>query len=179
MFKKLSTLVIAAALLVGCERPAQANVVPEMDDFHWTAQMAAEKNIPIMIMFTAKWCEFCDILKNEVLNPMMRGGFYDGYAMYIRTVSIDSYTPLKFSATEEIDKRKFAEMYRAEITPTLIFVDSRGLPIADRIVGTMDTQLFAGMIHRSINQAYEKLGNPMRLPVKPEDMRRPLPGFPE
>lgn len=179
MIKSLGIFLLSVLMLVGCERTAQANNLKEMDDFYWISQQASQKNIPIMIMFTAKWCEFCDQLKRDVLNPMVRGGLYDGYAMYVRQVSIDSYTPLKFSASETIDKRKFAQMYRAEITPTIIFIDSRGLPIADPIIGNIDSQLFAGMIHRSINQAYEKLGNPMRLPVRPEDMRRPLAGFPE
>lgn len=179
MFKTIGAVLLVSFLLVGCERPAQANTIQEMDDFHWTAQLAAEKNIPIMIMFSAQWCEFCEQLKREVLNPMILGGMYDGYAMYIRQVSLDSYTDLKFSETETIDKRRFAGMYGADITPTLVFLDSRGLPIGDTLLGVSDIQLFAAMIHRSVNQAYEKLGNPMRLPPSPEDMRRPLAGFPE
>ncbi|WP_029933397.1 thioredoxin family protein [Thiomicrospira pelophila] len=179
MLKLIFTLVLSSLILAGCDREAQANNLKEMDDFAWTAQQAREKNIPIMIMFTAEWCDFCHQLKREVLNPMLLGGLYEDYAVIMRQVSVDSSAPLKFSDTETIAKQDFAKLYNADITPTLIFVDSRGLPVGDRIVGVSDTQLFAAMIHRSINQAYEKMGNPMELPASPEQMRRPLPGFPE
>lgn len=175
MLKVFSTIVLSSVLLMGCEQNAQANDLQEMDDFHYVAQMAQRDNVPIMIMFTAKWCEFCNQLKREVLNPMIRGGLYDGYAMYMRQVSLDMHSPIKFSETETIQKRQFGRMYKADITPTLIFVDSRGLPVADPIIGVADVQLFGGMIHRSLNQAYENMGNPMRLPAMPEQMRRPLP----
>ena len=110
---------------------------------------------------------------------MLRGGLYEGYAVIMRQVSVDASQQIKFSANENIAKNEFAKMYNAHVTPTLIFVDSRGLPVGDRIVGNFDTQIFAAMIHKSLNQAYEKMGNPMVLPTSPEHMRRPLAGFPE
>lgn len=179
MLKIIFTLVLSSLLLAGCDREAQANQLKEMDDFAWTAQEARDKNIPIMIMFTAKWCDFCHQLKSDVLNPMLRGGLYEGYAVIMRQVSVDSSQQIKFSSNENIAKNEFAKMYNAEVTPTLLFVDSRGLPVADRIVGTFDTQIFAAMVHKSLNQAYENMGNPMVLPTSPENMTRPLPGFPE
>lgn len=174
MRKLISVLFLSLFTLLGCERSAQANTLQEMDDFHYVAQQASQQNIPIMIMFTAKWCEFCNQLKREVLDPMIKGGLYDGYAMYMRQVSLDLHSPIVFSATETIQKRQFARLYNADITPTIIFVDSRGVPVGDRIVGVADVQLFGGMIHRSLNQAYENMGNPMRLPAMPEHMTRPL-----
>lgn len=181
MLRIIFSAVLLSFLSFGCSgsSQAQARTLQEMDDFHWIGQLANQKNIPIMIMFTAQGCEFCRQLKREVLNPMILGGLYDGYAMYMRQVSLDDYTPLKFSDEESIDKRAFARMYRAEITPTIIFVNSRGIPIAEKIVGVFDTQLFAARIHQAINQGYEQLGNPMELPTRPDDMTRPLPGFPE
>ncbi len=171
MLNRLLILLVTPFLLIGCDKTAQANTLQEMDSFYEVAQQAQRDNLPIMIMFSAEHCGFCIQLKREVLDPMMRNGMYDGKVMYMRQVSLDMHSPMQFSATETIEKRAFASMYRADITPTIIFVDSRGLPIADRLVGVFDTQLYAGMIHRSLNQAYEKLGNPLRLPATPEQMQ--------
>lgn len=175
MTKPIWALALTVFFLVGCEREAQANTLREMDDFHWVAQQARGDNLPIMIMFTAQWCEFCNQLKDSVLNPMIRGGLYDGYAMYMRQVSLDMHSPIKFSEEETIEKRAFARMYNADVTPTVIFVNSRGLPVAEPLVGTFDVQLYAGLIHARLNEAYQRMNNPMRLPTSPEDMRRPLP----
>lgn len=176
MIKLLTTLSVSLVLLVGCcDRQAQANTkLQEMDDFHWIAQQARADNIPIMIMFTAAHCEFCHILTDSVLDPMILGGLYDGYAMYMRKVSTDRHRYIKFNENETIGKRQFARMYNADITPSVIFVNANGIPVAEPLIGVMDSQLYAGLIHQRLNQAYERMGNPMRLPVSPEDMRRPL-----
>jgi thioredoxin-related protein len=175
MFKKWIAMLLAVGFLAGCDQKAQASLLPEMDNFHFVAQQAREKNIPIMIMFTAYHCEFCSQVDAAVLTPMIRGGLYDGYAMYMRKVSTDNSRQLVFSPSETLSKFDFARMYRADITPTVIFVDWRGLPVAEPLVGSMDVQLYAAMIHQRLNVAYERIGNPMRLPVNPEQMRRPLP----
>lgn len=162
--------------LGGCaDQQAHANKLQEMNDFHWTAQQARVNNIPIMIMFTAAHCEFCHQLERSVLNPMIRGGLYDGYAMHMRKVNTGMGDQIKFSDDETITKPNFARMYRADVTPTVIFVNSSGIPVADPLIGSMDVQLYASMIHQRLNQAYERMGNPMRLPVNPDQMRRPLP----
>jgi thioredoxin-related protein len=153
----------------------QASSLKEIDDFHYLSQQARSQNIPIMIMFTAAHCEFCHQLKREVLDPMIRGGLYDGYAMYMGQISLDRHRTLKFSETETIQKRQFARMYGYDITPTVMFVDFRGVPVAEPLIGVMDVQLYAALIHARLNSAYTKMGNPMQLPVSPEDMRRPLP----
>lgn len=174
MLKKWLAMLLAVGFLAGCDQKVEASLVPEMDNFHFIAQQARENNLPIMIMFTAYHCDFCSQVDEAVLTPMMRGGLYDGYAMYIRKVNIDD-GQLTFSPSETITKFNFAKMYRADVTPTVVFVDWRGLPIAEPLVGSMDVQLYAAMIHQRLNLAYERIGNPLRLPVSPEQMRRPLP----
>lgn len=167
--------VLTALLLTGCSsQQANAHKIQEMDDFHAVSQLAQETNIPIMIMFTAEHCNFCHQLERDVLNPMMRGGLYEGYAMLMRKVDLDHQHPIKFSDKETISTRNFARMYRAQVTPTVIFINAKGLPVAEPLVGTMDVQLYAGLIHQRLNIAYANMGNPMRLPISPDQMRRPL-----
>ncbi|SFR56411.1 thioredoxin fold domain-containing protein [Thiomicrospira sp. ALE5] len=173
MFKKLVAMALALGLLAGCSQKTEASQLVEMNNFHFVAQQARAKNIPIMIMFTAYHCEFCSQVDAAVLSPMVRGGMYDGHAMYMRKVSTDHSRDIVFSPEERLSKFDFARMYRADITPTVIFVDWRGLPVAEPLVGSKDVQLYAAMIHQRLNVAYERMGNPMRLPANPEDMRRP------
>lgn len=180
--QKLLLALAAALLIVGCESQAQTNqskTLQEIDDFSLVASEASNKNIPILIMFTAEDCGFCKQLKREVINPMLKGGLYDGYAMLMRQISVDSKVELLLPDGESVKKFRYARSHRAFATPTLIFVDAHGRQIGDPIIGTADTQLYAAMIHKSVNQGLTKLGNPMKLPVVPEAMTRPLPGFPE
>ncbi|UQB42307.1 thioredoxin fold domain-containing protein [Thiomicrospira microaerophila] len=172
--KKLLIFGFSLFLLAGCfDRQAHANM-QELSDFHWLSQQARANNIPIMLMFTGPHCEFCTQLERTVFNPMLRGGMYEGYALHMRKVS-ELHQEIRFNADERITKRNLARMYRADVTPTVIFVDSRGIPVAEPMIGSMEVQLYLGMIHQRLNQAYERMGNPMRLPVNPDQMQRPLP----
>lgn len=174
MKKLMTVLGLTLVMLTGCfDRQAYASM-QELTDFNWVAQQARADNIPIMLLFTGPNCEFCSQLETFTFNPMLRGGKYEGYAMYMRKVS-DQYQTIQFNAHETILKRDLARMYRADISPTVIFVDSRGVPVADPLIGALDVQLYLGLIHQRLNLAYERMGNPMRLPVRPEDMQRPLP----
>ncbi|WFE69602.1 thioredoxin fold domain-containing protein [Thiomicrospira sp. R3] len=154
------------------QHKAQANLA-ELTDFHWVSQQARAQNIPIMLMFTGPHCEFCSQLERTVFNPMIRGGMYEGYALYMRKVS-ELHQEIRFNADERITKGNMMRMYRADVTPTVIFVDPNGIPVAEPMIGSMEIQLYLGMVHQRLNQAYERMGNPMRLPVNPDQMRRPL-----
>ncbi|WP_044413670.1 thioredoxin family protein [Thiomicrospira microaerophila] len=173
MKKRIAFITLSLMVMLGgIQHKAQANL-EELTDFHWLSQQARAANIPIMLMFTGPHCEFCSQLERTVFNPMIRGGMYEGYALYMRKVS-ELHQEIRFNADERITKGNMMRMYRADVTPTVIFVDWRGLPIAEPMIGSMEVQLYLGMVHQRLNNAYEKLGNPMRLPVNPDQMRRPL-----
>jgi len=146
---------------------AQANTIPELQDLQTLAQKAEAKNLPIMITVGADWCDFCYVLKKNVLDPMMLGGDYEGKKLYMRYLSLEDDTPIPGIAGQKIIKREWAEKHKADLTPTVIFIDSYGREVADKIVGISALELYMGLIHQRLNQAYKNLGNPMRVDTLP------------
>lgn len=146
---------------------AQAKAVPELQDLQTLAQKAEAKNLPIMITVGAEWCDFCYVLKKNVLDPMMLGGDYEGKKLYMRYLSLEDDTPIPGIAGEKMVKREWAEKHKADLTPTVIFIDSYGREVADKIVGISALELYMGLIHQRLNQAYKNLGNPKRVDSMP------------
>lgn len=144
----------------------------ELSNLYELAKKADKKNLPIMLTFVAEWCEFCHILGSEVLDPMALGKLYEGKYMYMRYVSIDDHEPIPGIDNKPINKDKWSDKYDAELTPTTIFIDSKGNQVGPAIVGIASIELYTMLIHKSLNIAYKKMNNPMSIPPFPEGLIR-------
>lgn len=144
----------------------------ELYNLYELAKKSEQKNIPMMLTFVAEWCEFCHILGSEVLDPMVLGGMYDGKHMYMRYVSIDDHQPIPGIDSKPINKGKWSGIYGADLTPTMIFIDSKGNQVAPAIVGIANIELYTMLIHQALNIAYKKMGNPTVLPPFPEGLMK-------
>ncbi|WP_178861822.1 thioredoxin family protein [Thiomicrorhabdus cannonii] len=140
----------------------------ELQDCQLLGQESRAKKLPIVLMFGAQWCEFCQTLSEQVFAPMALGGMYEGKAMLLRHVGIDEPGSIPGFDGKPLNKAKWAYELGADLTPTTLFLDGQGREIAPRIVGISNIELFTGLIHRNLNIAYAKLGNPLRLPATPE-----------
>lgn len=142
----------------------------ELDDLSVLSQQAKSANLPIMLMFGAEWCEFCEILDQEVLSPMALSGDYEGKFMFMRHVGVDERAPIPGFNGDPIIKHEWAYELDADLTPTVIFLDWRGYEVGRRIVGISNYELFSVMIHQSLNQAFKVLNNPIRIKaIKPTE----------
>jgi thiol-disulfide isomerase/thioredoxin len=151
------------------DRPAGSHgTFQELQDCQTLGQESRAKKLPIVLMFGAQWCEFCQTLSEQVFAPMALSGMYDGKAMLLRHVGIDEPGFIPGFDGKPLNKAKWAYTLGADLTPTTLFLDGEGHEIAPRIVGISNIELYTGLIHRNLNIAYEKLGNPMRLPATPE-----------
>lgn len=160
-------------LVTSCEQPAQANPtkkIKELTDLQALSAKAKAENLPILISFGAEWCEFCELLKDQVLDPMALGGQYEGKYVFLRYVSIDDPKPIPGVDGKLIEKSKWAYQYGADLTPTVLFIDGDGKEVAPRIIGIANIDLYAALIHKALNIAYQNMNNPLRIPAMPEQL---------
>jgi hypothetical protein len=68
-------------------------------------------------------------------------------------VSLDRVEPLTGFANKQLTAKDFGANYRAEITPTLLFLDNEGNEIGKRIVGISNLELYGYYLQKSIDQA--------------------------
>lgn len=140
----------------------------ELNDLQATSTVAGEKQLPIMLLFSAQWCEYCEVLKEHALNPMMKSGLYEGKLGLFRHVGIDEAEPLTLISGERMKKSKWAYQLNADLTPTILIIDSRGKEVAERIVGISEITLFSALLHARLNDAYKNMGLKKVIPATPE-----------
>ena len=105
-------------------------------DLQALGQLAQSKKLPIVLMFSAQWCEFCDILKEEVLNPMAANPEYEGRIAFFRIIHIDrDDLPVVDFKGQRTTHHAFAEQFEVDLTPTVWIVDGQGQPIAEPLIG--------------------------------------------
>lgn len=140
----------------------------ELQNLQQLAEEAKQTGLPIMLMFGAEWCEFCEQLVEEVFNPMSMRGNYDGKVVLMRHVGVDEQQTIPGLGGEPIKKSEWAYALNADLTPTVIFLDGDGREVAPRIVGISNIHMYAGVIHRNLNIAYRNMGLTLRIPATPE-----------
>jgi len=159
------------AILLTSNQLAYANSkgdFKELTNLQELAKTSKQTGLPMMLMFGATYCEFCEELIEQVLEPMVRNGHYDGKVMLMRHVGVDEQDLIPDVNGTLIKKSEWAYHLNADLTPTVLFLDGTGKEVAPRIVGVTNTHLYAGLIHDKLNTAYKNMNNPYRIPMTPD-----------
>ena len=132
-FRKLFVLVI---FFVGIKIPvlAAAQNLTQLEDIREFAQLATQKNLPILLMFSTDGCPYCEMLKEDFLIPMTISGAYNDKVIIIE-VHIAYMRSITYFDGKSIGTEELAQQYRVSVYPTMVFIDAKGRPLADSIVG--------------------------------------------
>lgn len=165
------SVAISLCLLTGCNFPAQAAKhahFKELQNLQDLAMQSKQQRLPILVMFGAEWCEFCQQLNEEVFTPMALNGLYEGKVVLMRHAGVDEDQPIPGWNGQLINKSNWAYALDADLTPTVLFFDGEGKEVAPRIVGISEITLYAGIIHQNLNIAYRNMGLDKQIPITPE-----------
>ncbi|WP_232023452.1 thioredoxin family protein [Thiomicrorhabdus aquaedulcis] len=156
----------------GCNSAAQTQEghLPELANLQTLGEQARQAQLPIVLMFGAQACHYCDVLSTEIFNPMTLSGLYEGKVAFIRHVGIDEDAPILDFNGQSIVKREWAEALRTDLTPTVVFFDGTGKEIAPRIVGIPEITLYMELVHQGINAAYTNMGLNRQIPSTPDQL---------
>ncbi len=138
---------------------AGAAGVPLAGNLHEDGQQAERDCKPLLLEFSADSCSYCQLLEEEVLNPTLLDRGYDRRVL-MRKVMIDGADHLTdFDGRDTINTRQLARRYKVKVTPTLIFVDSRGEELAKRMVGVTTLDFYGAYLDVALDRSREKLQN--------------------
>ena len=124
--------------------------VPMATDLTALALKSNQEKIPILIMYAADTCEYCERLEEDLLAPMHISGQYN-HRVIIRKVMIDSIDTIKDFSGKSVDAEAFAYMRGIQVTPTLQFVDASGKQLAPAVVGYNTPEMYASSIEDAID----------------------------
>ena len=128
----------------------------QSQDLRDDSRIVDESNLILVIEFSSEYCGYCRQLEQDFLMPMQRNSDYDDKIL-IRSVSMSDYEYLVDFEGRSVSTAEFASQYGILVTPTLIFLDSNGVEMTEKLVGFWSPDYFGGFIDNSIDEAREKL----------------------
>ena len=132
--------------------------VPLVDDLAALGRVAERRRLPIVLLVSRSDCSYCMVLKDEVLNPMMKSGEYDDQAL-IAELMLDAAEPLRWFDREYEVRDELASRLETDLTPTLLFLGPDGTELAPRIRGVNTVELFGFYVDRAIGTARTRMGS--------------------
>ena len=140
-------LVVAAPPQVETTRDLQAD-----------ARLAREQGVPLLLMFSAPYCEYCQRMEEDFLQPMLVSGDYDGRVL-IRKLSLSPGARVEDFDGRRVYAEKIASRYRVWVTPTVVFLDGDGRELTERLVGLSTPDFFGGYLDQAIESAGAELAS--------------------
>ena len=132
--------------------------VPLVDDLAVLGRTAGRRRLPIVLLVSRSDCSYCMVIKDEVLNPMMKSREYDDQAL-IGELMLDAVEPLRWFDGEQGIRDELASRFEADVTPTLLFLGPDGAELAPRIRGINTVELFGFYVDRAIGTARTRMGS--------------------
>ena len=156
-------IILSIALLVFWASPAATTTeklnhvsLELLTDLQQDAELSRQQKLPILIAFTASYCDYCEIVKEEFLKPMLRNDAYRDKVL-IREMVLDSYSSVRDFSGKNISPDTLASRYRAYLTPTVVLLGPDGAEIAERLRGITTVDYYGGFLDDAIDTARAKL----------------------
>jgi len=155
-----SSIIPVAGLSRAMDEPLPEVEIITVENFSQLAGTAKNQRKLIMLEFAASYCSYCRKLEEEVLKPMLRSGDYDADVL-IRKIDIDGVDNLRDFEGRSTSSSTLAHQFDIQVTPTLIFLDSRNQEVSKRIVGVHSLDYFGSYVDKAIEHgltAIQKAG---------------------
>ena len=140
--------------MVACAEDAQEplRLITLADSFVADGRLSTKKQLPIVVFVSQQGCQFCEVLREQVLFPLMRAGQLQKTAIF-RELSLDAGFTVVDVDGASVAGAEFAGRYGANVTPTLVFLDSDGKELADKRVGISNIEYYGFYLVKTIEAA--------------------------
>lgn len=139
----------------------QANSsLPKIDDFSVVSELSKLNNTVIVVLVEQTGCRYCEIVSEDFLYPFHKFGQYKDKAIF-RRISLDRGEMIKDIDQAKLATDAFCEKYGANFTPTVLFLDSKGNSLTEKILGMSSQDYYGYNLEKAIEKAYNtmRIGN--------------------
>ena len=152
---------VTAAYDLHTEHDEDDDVLPYVEiqyatDLSRLAELARSEDKIILLEVSASYCDYCDMLEEEFIKPMLRNDDYTADVL-IRKIDMDSYYTISDFSGDDTTPDKFARQLKAQLTPTLLFFDGNGNEISPRILGINSLDLYGGYLDDALKSGLQKI----------------------
>lgn len=134
---------------------AQASSLPTAVNFQLDGEKLGDNRI-LLVMISQRDCSYCQLIHDDFLVPMHRGGKYQNKALF-RELKIDSDSAIVDFDGQKIMPKQFAKRYQSTFTPTLLFLDKKGQALVTNMVGVNTPEFYGYYLDQSIDAATIRL----------------------
>ena len=135
--------------------PVESTLIQTVFDLSALGKQAAQSGRIVILSFSTEWCEYCEALDQQVLEPMILGGDFAGRAL-LRKIVVDDISSIRDFDGKVKSVVDFALERKVSLYPTLLFVDASGDELTQRIVGITVLEFAADNISKAMQQALQK-----------------------
>jgi thioredoxin-related protein len=154
--KRLMVVVMGLLTAVLLAYGACAAGLPVAADLRGDGQQARAENLPILLFFSAKSCQYCEQMRSLYLEPMYAGGNYAG-KLIMREVQIESGHSLRDFQGKQVSHADFAHRNGISLTPQILFMDPAGKELVPALVGLSTPDFFSGYLEEAIDAALARM----------------------
>ena len=128
--------------------------VPSARNLAADGQTTRDGKLPVVVFYSRHTCGWCDKARREHLNAMAANA---QTGALFRQVNVDSTAPLIDFSGQPTTHGAFAKRFDIKLTPTLMFFDSDGRPLAGAIVGYRIAEFYGTLIEDAIEDSRNQL----------------------
>ena len=160
--KRLQILTILIAIVslgvvtAGAAKLPSPVQVAQTNDLASVASIARDRKLPILLVFSAHHCTYCELLEDEILKPMLLSGDYRERVL-IYKILLDEESALQDFNGSTISPAALSQRYDVYVTPTMLFLDANGQELSERILGINTLEMFGGLVDQAIDRSLAQL----------------------
>jgi thioredoxin-related protein len=164
LFSKAAAFGLGVASLAWFSLAGAAGPVDEIPvtaDLTLEAAVSRSKQLPILILFTAQKCPYCERVKQEFLLPMQRNPEYADKVI-MRQIEYQDRSRLVDFSGKATTAAQFSKQQKVRLTPTIKLFDAEGRSLTEPLVGLTTPDYYGYYLDRAIDEALEKIRAPSR-----------------
>jgi len=147
---------ILSMLLLMLAMSAYGDELPRARDLQQLAHQAQQHNLPLLIMFSQSDCGYCEVVRSDYLEPMLKHGDLKNRILVAEIIT-DGYSLVRDFNGKLQQPGQLGYQYNADISPTLVFLDSRGESLVPSLVGISSRDYYGSELDQRIQLAWQKL----------------------
>jgi thioredoxin-related protein len=149
-------LLVAVLLLILSPGQGHAQSLAPVVDWSLVAKEARAEKLPVVVIVTGNGCGHCERLRHDLLSDPSTCALLNGKAV-ARVLPRETGGKITDFDGERVRSRIFLSRYDVFATPTLLFLDAAGRPVAEQLVGYNDEDSYRDLISDRLDQAREEL----------------------
>ena len=148
---QLGLLILAC--LAGAARAQDHPPLEFADDLQALGRAAAERGIPIMLVFTRPDCPYSARAKKNHLEPLQANAASAGQVVIREVETSNHQTALRDFEGNAASPADIARRYGIRNVPTVVMVDAQGRPLADPVEGLASPDFYPLYLKHTIDEA--------------------------